>query len=149
MLYSAWIFCRDSWQRTYHLLQLLLNWEQCGRGQMTISSSTLIQGLFIQLLPRRLMSKVWHQASDFKNSSSALVHLHNTENSVSILSWTGHVFKSLNTSGLIPKQGKLIADRIDGVWWVINHHLTLWCCHAILFFSEHLPWVPTSMMYLS
>ncbi|KAL5760021.1 hypothetical protein ACOSQ2_018859 [Xanthoceras sorbifolium] len=28
----------------------------------------------------------------------------------------GHVFKSLNTSGLIPKQGKMIADRIDGVW---------------------------------
>ncbi|CAL9135244.1 unnamed protein product [Musa textilis] len=28
----------------------------------------------------------------------------------------GHVFKSLNTSGLIPKEGKLIADRIDGVW---------------------------------
>ncbi|CAL9114961.1 unnamed protein product [Musa acuminata var. zebrina] len=28
----------------------------------------------------------------------------------------GHVFKSLNTSGLIPKQGKLIADRIDGIW---------------------------------
>ncbi|KAK7842504.1 hypothetical protein CFP56_013697 [Quercus suber] len=28
----------------------------------------------------------------------------------------GHVFKSLNTSGLIPKQGKLIADRVDGIW---------------------------------
>ncbi|KAJ6824750.1 golgin subfamily B member 1 isoform X1 [Iris pallida] len=28
----------------------------------------------------------------------------------------GHVFKSLNTSGLIPKQGKLFADRIDGIW---------------------------------
>ncbi|KAK3223539.1 hypothetical protein Dsin_010564 [Dipteronia sinensis] len=28
----------------------------------------------------------------------------------------GHVFKSLNTSGLIPKQGKMIADRIDGIW---------------------------------
>ncbi|MQM16471.1 hypothetical protein Taro_049425 [Colocasia esculenta] len=28
----------------------------------------------------------------------------------------GHVFKSLNTSGLIPKQGKHIADRIDGIW---------------------------------
>ncbi|KAI4343352.1 hypothetical protein L6164_010713 [Bauhinia variegata] len=28
----------------------------------------------------------------------------------------GHVFKSLNTSGLVPKQGKLIADRIDGIW---------------------------------
>lgn len=29
---------------------------------------------------------------------------------------TGHVFKSLNTSGLVPRQGKLIADRIDGIW---------------------------------
>ncbi|XP_059316365.1 trans-Golgi network-localized SYP41-interacting protein 1 [Lycium ferocissimum] len=28
----------------------------------------------------------------------------------------GHAFKSLNTSGLIPGQGKMIADRIDGVW---------------------------------
>ncbi|KAF8018531.1 hypothetical protein BT93_H3418 [Corymbia citriodora subsp. variegata] len=28
----------------------------------------------------------------------------------------GHVFKSLNTSGLIPKQGKLVADRIDSIW---------------------------------
>ncbi|XP_020111292.1 restin homolog [Ananas comosus] len=28
----------------------------------------------------------------------------------------GHFFKSLNTTGLIPKQGKLIADRVDGLW---------------------------------
>ncbi|KAF9600274.1 hypothetical protein IFM89_005860, partial [Coptis chinensis] len=28
----------------------------------------------------------------------------------------GHAFKSLNTSGLVPKQGKQIADRIDGIW---------------------------------
>ncbi|EOY00771.1 Leucine-rich repeat-containing protein DDB_G0290503, putative isoform 1 [Theobroma cacao] len=28
----------------------------------------------------------------------------------------GHLFKSLNTSGLIPTQGKLIADRVDGIW---------------------------------
>ncbi|CAK9172375.1 unnamed protein product [Ilex paraguariensis] len=28
----------------------------------------------------------------------------------------GHVFKSLNTSGLIPRQGKMAADRIDGIW---------------------------------
>ncbi|KAJ4960888.1 hypothetical protein NE237_020798 [Protea cynaroides] len=28
----------------------------------------------------------------------------------------GHVFKSLNTSGFIPKQGKIIADRMDGIW---------------------------------
>ncbi|KAL5717863.1 hypothetical protein ACHQM5_010820 [Ranunculus cassubicifolius] len=28
----------------------------------------------------------------------------------------GHVFKSLNTSGLVPKQGKLVADRVDGIW---------------------------------
>lgn len=30
--------------------------------------------------------------------------------------FAGHVFKSLNTSGFVPKQGKLIADRIDGIW---------------------------------
>ncbi|KAI3467641.1 hypothetical protein Pfo_024304 [Paulownia fortunei] len=28
----------------------------------------------------------------------------------------GHVFKSLNTSGLIPRQGRTAADRIDGIW---------------------------------
>lgn len=28
----------------------------------------------------------------------------------------GHVFKSLNTTGLIPRQGKMLADRIDGIW---------------------------------
>ncbi|KAL6969338.1 hypothetical protein U1Q18_029054 [Sarracenia purpurea var. burkii] len=28
----------------------------------------------------------------------------------------GHLFKSLNTSGLIPKQGRILADRVDGIW---------------------------------
>lgn len=28
----------------------------------------------------------------------------------------GHIFKSLNTSGLIPRQGRTAADRIDGFW---------------------------------
>ncbi|XP_057485762.1 trans-Golgi network-localized SYP41-interacting protein 1-like [Actinidia eriantha] len=28
----------------------------------------------------------------------------------------GHIFKSLNTTGIIPLQGKMIADRIDGIW---------------------------------
>ncbi|KAJ8758842.1 hypothetical protein K2173_002621 [Erythroxylum novogranatense] len=28
----------------------------------------------------------------------------------------GHVFKSLNTSGLVPKQAKSVADRLDGIW---------------------------------
>uniref|UniRef100_A0A1J3HKH1 Uncharacterized protein n=1 Tax=Noccaea caerulescens TaxID=107243 RepID=A0A1J3HKH1_NOCCA len=28
----------------------------------------------------------------------------------------GHVFKSLNMSGLIPTQGKMLADRVDGIW---------------------------------
>lgn len=28
----------------------------------------------------------------------------------------GHVFKSLNASGLIPRQGKMVADRMDGIW---------------------------------
>lgn len=30
--------------------------------------------------------------------------------------FAGHAFKSLNTSGFVPKQGKLIADRVDGFW---------------------------------
>ncbi|KAL8218877.1 hypothetical protein R6Q57_022250 [Mikania cordata] len=28
----------------------------------------------------------------------------------------GHIFKSLHTSGLVPVQGKMIADRLDGIW---------------------------------
>ncbi|KAI7727316.1 hypothetical protein M8C21_027588 [Ambrosia artemisiifolia] len=28
----------------------------------------------------------------------------------------GHIFKSLHTSGLVPAQGKMIADRLDGIW---------------------------------
>ncbi|KAJ0725828.1 hypothetical protein HanPI659440_Chr12g0463321 [Helianthus annuus] len=28
----------------------------------------------------------------------------------------GHIFKSLHTSGLVPVQGKMIADRLDGLW---------------------------------
>ncbi|XP_076893058.1 trans-Golgi network-localized SYP41-interacting protein 1-like [Bidens hawaiensis] len=28
----------------------------------------------------------------------------------------GHLFKSLHTTGLVPVQGKMIADRIDGIW---------------------------------
>lgn len=30
--------------------------------------------------------------------------------------FTGHVFKSLIGTGLIPRQGRTVADRIDGVW---------------------------------
>ncbi|KAK1415794.1 hypothetical protein QVD17_31581 [Tagetes erecta] len=28
----------------------------------------------------------------------------------------GHIFKSLHTTGLVPVQGKMIADRLDGIW---------------------------------
>ncbi|GJX22788.1 triosephosphate isomerase, cytosolic [Tanacetum coccineum] len=31
----------------------------------------------------------------------------------------GHMFKSLNTSGLVPVQGKMIADRLDGIWYCV------------------------------
>lgn len=33
-----------------------------------------------------------------------------------LILFAGHVFKSLNASGIIPKQGKTIADRVDGIW---------------------------------
>nr|GFB17385.1 hypothetical protein [Tanacetum cinerariifolium] len=35
-----------------------------------------------------------------------------------------HMFKSLNTSGLVPVQGKMIADRVDGIC-TIFHRLDL------------------------
>lgn len=43
-------------------------------------------------------------------------NFHSLDNYV-LFAVAGHVFKSLNTSGLIPKQGKSIADRIDGIWY--------------------------------
>ena len=40
----------------------------------------------------------------------------NVEDST-IYCFAGHVFQSLNTSGFVPRPGKLIADRIDGIWY--------------------------------
>ncbi|KAG7032332.1 hypothetical protein SDJN02_06377, partial [Cucurbita argyrosperma subsp. argyrosperma] len=52
-----------------------------------------------------------HLAIDVETES---VHL--IGNGMEIDEDKGHVFKSLNASGLIPRHGKLIADRIDGIW---------------------------------
>ena len=41
---------------------------------------------------------------------------HVKEFHIFLVFFPGHAFKSLNTSGLVPRQGKLIADRIDGIW---------------------------------
>ncbi|KAL5552700.1 hypothetical protein UlMin_040101 [Ulmus minor] len=51
-----------------------------------------------------------HLALDIDAESSRLISSEETDED------KGHVFKSLNTSGLIPKQGKLVADRVDGIW---------------------------------
>ncbi|XP_010248789.1 PREDICTED: myosin-11 isoform X2 [Nelumbo nucifera] len=51
-----------------------------------------------------------HLALSIDLESDRLISQHETDED------KGHVFKSLNTSGLIPKQGKMIADRIDGIW---------------------------------
>lgn len=32
------------------------------------------------------------------------------------LFFAGHAFKPLVTSGLIPRQGRTLADRVDGIW---------------------------------
>ncbi|XP_058102110.1 trans-Golgi network-localized SYP41-interacting protein 1 isoform X2 [Magnolia sinica] len=50
-----------------------------------------------------------HLALNIDLETDRLINHHESEDK-------GHVFKSLNTSGLIPKQGKLIADKIDGIW---------------------------------
>ncbi|CAI8598131.1 unnamed protein product [Vicia faba] len=51
-----------------------------------------------------------HLALDISMESDHLINSTDTNDD------KGHVFKSLNTSGFVPKQGKLIADRIDGIW---------------------------------
>ncbi|CAJ2667976.1 unnamed protein product [Trifolium pratense] len=51
-----------------------------------------------------------HLALDINVESDPLINSADTNDD------KGHVFKSLNTSGFVPKQGKLIADRIDGIW---------------------------------
>lgn len=38
--------------------------------------------------------------------------------------FSGHIFKSLNTSGLIPAQGKFIADKVDSAWYASQTSLT-------------------------
>ncbi|KAL1289882.1 golgin subfamily B member 1 isoform X1 [Arachis ipaensis] len=51
-----------------------------------------------------------HLALEIGGESDALIKSTDTDDD------KGHAFRSLNTSGLVPKQGKLIADRIDGFW---------------------------------
>ncbi|KAM5568056.1 hypothetical protein ABKV19_015896 [Rosa sericea] len=51
-----------------------------------------------------------HLAIDIDPESTRLISTEETDED------KGHVFKSLNASGIIPRQGKLIADRIDGIW---------------------------------
>ncbi|RZC79570.1 hypothetical protein C5167_003808 [Papaver somniferum] len=49
-----------------------------------------------------------HLALTIDSESDRLLNLPETDDD------KGHVFKSLNTSGLLPKQGKLLADRMTG-----------------------------------
>ncbi|XVE85221.1 hypothetical protein DITRI_Ditri17bG0074300 [Diplodiscus trichospermus] len=51
-----------------------------------------------------------HLALNIDSESDRLINNEETDED------KGHLFKSLNTSGVIPKQGKLIADRVDGIW---------------------------------
>ncbi|XP_010556184.1 PREDICTED: myosin-11 isoform X2 [Tarenaya hassleriana] len=51
-----------------------------------------------------------HLAISIDSESEHLMNQNDTDED------KGHVFKSLNMSGLIPKQGKVIADRVDGIW---------------------------------
>ncbi|XP_059633606.1 trans-Golgi network-localized SYP41-interacting protein 1 isoform X2 [Cornus florida] len=51
-----------------------------------------------------------HLALNIDSESDRLINSEETDED------KGHVFKSLNTSGLIPRQGKMVADRIDGIW---------------------------------
>ncbi|XP_054807240.1 trans-Golgi network-localized SYP41-interacting protein 1-like [Prosopis cineraria] len=50
-----------------------------------------------------------HLAVDIDSESNSLIKEANIDDK-------GHLFKSLNTTGFVPKRGKLIADRLDGIW---------------------------------
>ncbi|KAK1315483.1 hypothetical protein QJS10_CPA06g01308 [Acorus calamus] len=50
-----------------------------------------------------------HLAININTETERLISSHETDDK-------GHVFKSLNTSGLVPKQGKSVADKIDSIW---------------------------------
>ncbi|KAL0364261.1 UNVERIFIED_CONTAM: hypothetical protein Sangu_0523700 [Sesamum angustifolium] len=51
-----------------------------------------------------------HLAISISSESERLINNEETDED------KGHLFKSLNTSGLIPRQGRSAADRIDGIW---------------------------------
>ncbi|XP_058195147.1 trans-Golgi network-localized SYP41-interacting protein 1-like [Rhododendron vialii] len=51
-----------------------------------------------------------HLAIDINSESDRLIKNEETDED------KGHIFKPLNTSGLVPLQGNMIADRIDGLW---------------------------------
>lgn len=48
--------------------------------------------------------------------------------------FSGHIFKSLNTSGLIPAQGKFIADKVDSAWYASQTSLTSSPDFSVLYF---------------
>ncbi|KAH0991798.1 hypothetical protein GBA52_003281 [Prunus armeniaca] len=54
-----------------------------------------------------------HLTIDIGSESTRLINSAETDED------KGHVFTSLNASGLIPRQGKSIADRIDGIWKLV------------------------------
>ncbi|KAL7093851.1 hypothetical protein ACP275_11G064900 [Erythranthe tilingii] len=51
-----------------------------------------------------------HLAINIDSDSERLINNKETDED------KGRIFKSLNTSGLVPRQGKSVADRIDGYW---------------------------------
>ncbi|KAI3694168.1 hypothetical protein L1987_77129 [Smallanthus sonchifolius] len=51
-----------------------------------------------------------HLALNIDPESDRLIDEHETAED------KGHIFKSLHTSGLVPVHGKVIADRLDGIW---------------------------------
>ncbi|WCJ38643.1 Trans-Golgi network-localized SYP41-interacting protein 1 [Euphorbia peplus] len=63
-----------------------------------------------QMRTMRKEASTDHLVLNVDSESASLINHEETDED------KGHVFKSLNTSGLIPKQGKSAADRIDGIW---------------------------------
>ncbi|GKF32856.1 hypothetical protein Tco_0102654, partial [Tanacetum coccineum] len=51
-----------------------------------------------------------HLSINIDPESDSLIDKHETVED------KGHKFKSLHTSGLVPAKGKIIVDRLDGIW---------------------------------
>ncbi|XWS69137.1 hypothetical protein CRYUN_Cryun04dG0153800 [Craigia yunnanensis] len=110
-----------SW--AWHRLGRAVGLEWLGRPGLGADGVWALMGLGLGSLGKNTISPVPsahvrimrkgstdHLALYIDSKSDRLINSEETDEN------KGHLFKSLNTSGLLLKQGNLIADRVDGIW---------------------------------